>query len=124
MKSSRSSNLTQPHAQRTARVSKRRPATQRGLASILVALAFLTSLTAAENDRAYHYKEPIVFCRGEGELKTGKVLLASKIWVMESDGSHARQLTTGMTYDDHPSLYSDLEHVLYSEIAVNEFKPA
>src|SRR5215471_21679597 len=41
---------------------------------------------------------------------------------MEQDGSNLRQLTQGATYDDHPSLYSDLRHVLYSEFPVNELK--
>jgi hypothetical protein len=62
-----------------------------------------------------HYRHPIVFCRGHGEVK-------SKIWIMEEDGSGQRQLTSGMTYDDHPSLYSDLRHVLYSEFPGNDFE--
>ena len=84
----------------------------------------LSSVFAAEKNGGYRYKQPIVFCREEKNLNTGQVLFASKIWIMESDGSHARQLTSGTTYDDHPSLYSDLEHILYSEIPVNEFRPA
>ena len=60
------------------------------------------------------YRNPIVFGRGHAEEK-----LASKIWIMEDDGSKLRQLTTGTTYDDHPSLYSDRQHVLYSEFPVN-----
>src|SRR5687767_2647391 len=60
------------------------------------------------------YRDPIVFGRGHAEEK-----LASKIWIMEDDGSNLRQLTTGITYDDHPSLYADRRHVLYSEFPVN-----
>ncbi len=99
-----------------------------------------SSVFAAQNNDVYHYKHPIVFCREEDNpnaLKTSnangpvgenlsspyQVLFASKIWIMESDGSHERQLTFGATYNDHPSLYSDLEHILYAEMPVNEFKP-
>jgi Tol biopolymer transport system component len=60
------------------------------------------------------YRNPIVFGRGDADEK-----LASKIWVMEEDGSNLRQLTTGTTYDDHPSFYADRRHVLYSEFPVN-----
>ena len=60
------------------------------------------------------YRRPVVFGRAHVEEK-----LSSKIWIMEDDGSKLRQLTTGITYDDHPSLYSDLRHVLYSEFPVN-----
>jgi hypothetical protein len=51
-------------------------------------------------------RHPIVFGRGLAEE-------TSKIWIMDDDGSGLRQLTTGPSYDDHPSLYSDLRHVLY-----------
>jgi Tol biopolymer transport system component len=106
--------------------------------SLVCLVSLVASVFAAENNDAYHYKHPIVFCREEDDpntLKTSnvkggenisspyQVLFASKIWIMESDGSHARQLTSGTTYDDHPSLYSDLEHILYAEMPVNEFKP-
>jgi Tol biopolymer transport system component len=75
------------------------------------ALLFLIFSLAAEAQR---YRSPIVFGRGHAEEN-----IKSKIWIMEEDGSGLRQLTTGTTYDDHPSLYSDLEHVLYSEFPVN-----
>ena len=65
---------------------------------------------------AQRYKNPIVF--GRAHTDEG---VRSKIWIMEADGSGLRQLTNGKTYDDHPSLYSDLEHVLYSEFPVNSF---
>jgi Tol biopolymer transport system component len=63
---------------------------------------------------AARYRNPIVFGREHVEEK-----LASKIWIMEEDGSGQRPLTTGSTYDDHPSMYADREHVLYSEFPVN-----
>lgn len=59
---------------------------------------------------AQQYRHPIVFGRGDAEAK-----LASKIWIMEEDGSKLRMLTSGASYDDHPSMYADLRHVLYSE---------
>jgi len=60
------------------------------------------------------YRHPIVF--GRAHVDEG---LQSKIWIMEEDGSKLRPLTSGSTYDDHPSVYSDLRHVLYSEFPVN-----
>ena len=80
-------------------------------------------LPSAAKNEPYRYQHPVVFCRTEKDPGSGKILFASKIWIMESDGSHARQLTSGITYDDHPSLYSDLQHILYAEMPVNEFKP-
>lgn len=41
-----------------------------------------------------------------------------KLWIMEADGSHLRQITFGGSYDEHPSMYSDGEHALYSEFDV------
>lgn len=60
------------------------------------------------------YRNPVVFGRAHVDEK-----LSSKIWIMEDDGSNLRQFTTGATYDDHPSLYADRRHVLYSEFPVN-----
>jgi len=37
-------------------------------------------------------------------------------------GSKQRQLTSGTSYDDHPSLYSDLRHVLFAEFAADDLK--
>ncbi|MBK9170563.1 MAG: PD40 domain-containing protein [Bryobacterales bacterium] len=65
------------------------------------------------------YREPVVFGRSHNDPATGRKILQSKIWLMDSDGSKLRALTEGETYDDHPSLYSDLQHVLYSEFPVN-----
>ncbi|MCC6368924.1 MAG: PD40 domain-containing protein [Bryobacterales bacterium] len=70
---------------------------------------------------AAEYRHPIVFGRGHND-ENGKPILQSKIWIMEEDGSNQRQLTHGETYDDHPSMYSDLHHVLYSEFPVNALK--
>lgn len=78
-------------------------------------ILFLPLLLAPAGAQTTTYRHPIVFGRGHGEVK-------SKIWIMEEDGSALRQLTSGMTYDDHPSLYSDLRHVLYSEFPVNQLK--
>jgi Tol biopolymer transport system component len=74
-------------------------------------------LTMAATLAAADYRHPIVFGRGHNDEN-----LHSKIWIMEEDGSNQRQLTQGTTYDDHPSLYSDLRHVLYSEFPVNDLK--
>lgn len=79
--------------------------------TLLIAFALAAALAAAD------YRHPIVFGRGHSEEN-----LHSKIWIMEEDGSNQRQLTHGTTYDDHPSLYSDLRHVLYSEFPVNDLK--
>jgi Tol biopolymer transport system component len=69
------------------------------------------------------YKNPIVF--GRTHLNAaGEPTLRSKIWIMDEDGSGLRQLTLGETYDDHPALYSDQEHVLYSEFAANRLDRA
>ena len=42
---------------------------------------------------------------------------------MEEDGSHQRQLTFGANYDDHPALFSDQQHILYSEFNGATFPP-
>lgn len=65
------------------------------------------------------YDTPIVFQRTQFN-DSGQVVLAAKLWVMDADGSGLRQLTHGTTYDDHPSVYADQEHVLYAEFPVNE----
>jgi Tol biopolymer transport system component len=61
------------------------------------------------------YRDPIVFARTERDEKSGRVLAASKLWVMENDGSGLRQITFGRTREDHPSFYSDQRHILYAE---------
>lgn len=79
-------------------------------------LVLLLVAVAANAAEPPHYRHPIVFCRAHGDVK-------SKIWIMEEDGSAMRQISSGMSYDDHPSLYSDLRHVLYSEFVAADFKP-
>jgi Tol biopolymer transport system component len=88
--------------------------------TIPIFFAITASLAAA----GYEYRQPVVFGRGHQDENTGKYILNSKIWIMEVDGSNERQLTQGPTYDDHPSLYPDLRHVLYSEFKSSDFKPA
>src|SRR5579872_6109139 len=79
-------------------------------------LTVLTLLAANAATQPPMLRHPVVFGRGvEGTT--------SKIWIMDDDGSGLRQLTTGPSYDDHPSLYSDLRHVLYSEFNAASFKP-
>ncbi len=76
-------------------------------------------LAAANAAEPPSYRHPVVFCRGHVPEHA-----VSKIWVMEGDGSHARQISHGASYDDHPSFYSDLRHVLYSEFKSEKFDPA
>lgn len=82
--------------------------------SATVALLLVPSLPADSQEK--RFQDPVVFQRAElsGD---GTVLRNGKLWVMEADGSGLRQLTFGETYDEHPSLYSDQEHALYSEFA-------
>jgi len=71
--------------------------------------------------RAEPYRNPIIFTRTELDEKTGKPLGAAKVWVMEEDGSGLRQLTYGTNYNDHPALFSDRTHGLYSEFRGDTF---
>ncbi|MFN3326136.1 MAG: hypothetical protein ACK5AZ_21770 [Bryobacteraceae bacterium] len=87
-----------------------------GLAAFL-----LVGTDAASGQIGERYRTPIVFQRAHLNESTGKVELLGKLWVMEEDGSKLKQITSGMTYDEHPSMYSDQEHVLYSEFAGNAF---
>lgn len=73
-------------------------------------LAGLAAAFAQES----RFQDPVVFQRAELS-EQGKVVKNGKLWVMEGDGSRLRQLTFGASYDEHASLYSDLEHVLYAE---------
>jgi hypothetical protein len=57
---------------------------------IVAAIFLLRSGTAGDNQDAYRYKEPVIFEREEKNPATGKTVFASKVWIMESDGSHAR----------------------------------
>ena len=85
-------------------------------------LATFLTLAAALGAAEYQYRSPIVFGRGQQDEKTGRYILHSKIWIMDEDGSNQRQITEGPSYDDHPSMYPDLRHVLYSEFTSPEFK--
>jgi len=84
-----------------------------------ILLLFPVVLFAADFPRL---KDPIVFQRTETD-RTGKPLIYGKLWIMEADGSHQRQVSFGTTYDEHPSLYSDQEHVLFGEFLANGYLP-
>jgi hypothetical protein len=68
--------------------------------------------SAAAQDR---YRNPIIFTRTEHDEKAGRVVAASRLWVMEEDGSGLRPVPHGDTQADHPSFYSDQRHILYAE---------
>ena len=82
---------------------------------VLLAVLSATLLFAEEHPRL---DNPVVFQRREID-STGKPGLNGKLWIMEADGSHLRQITFGHTYDEHPSLLSDQTHALYAEFLVN-----
>src|SRR5258708_973935 len=86
-----------------------------GPIGLMAVLCLLPALSPAAD-----YRHPVVFGRAHMDEATGKPILKSKIWIMDDDGSNQRQLTHGPSYDDHPSLYSDLRHVLYSEFAADD----
>lgn len=89
----------------------------------MVAVAGFATGDTAASDGEGRYKHPIVFGRTHLDAAS-EAVLRSKIWIMGEDGSGLRQLTTGDTYDDHPALYSDQEHVLYSEFAASRLDRA
>ena len=60
------------------------------------------------------YKNPVVFQRHPVDEQGRMTNRSTKIWIKESDGSAPYQVTDGLLYDDHPSLYSDTRHVLYA----------
>ena len=98
-------------------------------------LLLVTTLSLGAQER---YANPVVFQRAHLEeayadakklpveelQQWGLTIDSSKLWVMEADGSGLRQLTFGATYDDHPSFYTDQEHVLFSEFPANIFDPS
>ena len=86
---------------------------------LLVIVIVVPCLTAEDLPRL---KDPVIFQRTEID-RTGKPIIYGKLWVMEADGSHLRQITFGTTYDEHPSLYSDQEHVLFGEFNANGYQP-
>ena len=67
-------------------------------------------------------KDPVIFQRTETD-RSGKSIIHGKLWVMEADGSKLRQISFGTTYDEHPSLYSDQENVLFGEFRANGYLP-
>ena len=71
--------------------------------------------------RTEPYRNPIIFARTELNEATGKPLATPKIWVVEEDGSGLRQLTFGPNYNDHPAMFSDRTHALYSEFLGGDF---
>jgi len=85
--------------------------------SVLLAILSATILLAEQQPRL---DNPIVFQRREVD-STGKPGIYGKIWIMEADGSHLRQITFGHTYDEHPSLLSDQVHAVYAEFLTNAF---
>ena len=82
-------------------------------------LMILTAWAAQAQEPAYRYRNPIVFQRAHLDTGTGAQVIAGKLWQMEEDGTYLRQLTFGDGYDEHPSFYSDQEHVLYAEFPTN-----
>ena len=90
------------------------------LTALPFALVVLSNTLSAEDFP--RLKNPVIFQRAEID-RSGKPIIYGKLWVMEADGSHLRQLTWGTTYDEHPSLYSDLEHVLFGEFLANGYLP-
>ncbi len=90
------------------------------LSSLFAALLVLASAAAQTADWP-HLENPVVFQRAEID-RTGKTILAGKLWIMEADGSQQRQITFGPTYDEHASLYADQEHALYAEFLANGYR--
>lgn len=81
----------------------------------LIILSGVWMMPAPSADSPDRYRNPIVFTRTQLDESSGQVVAASKLWVMEEDGSGARQITQGATREDHPSFYSDQRHILYAE---------
>jgi hypothetical protein len=89
--------------------------------NVLPIVLFVLSAALSAEDLP-RLKNPVIFQRTEID-RSGKPIIYGKLWVMEADGSHLRQITRGTTYDEHPSLYSDLEHVLFGEFLANGYLP-
>ena len=71
--------------------------------------------------RTESYRNPIVFIRTHLDEQTREPLRGGDVWVMEEDGSGLRQLTFDANYADHPSLFSNRTHALYSEFLGEKF---
>ena len=89
----------------------------------MVFVCVLAAAAAMGLNAQERYVNPVVFQRAHLDATTGEPRLKAKLWLMEADGSGLRQLTFGTTYDDHPSLYADQEHVLYAEFPRNVLEP-
>ena len=85
----------------------------------ILLLLFPVLISAADHPRL---KDPVIFQRTETD-RSGKPIIYGKLWVMEADGSNLRQISFGTTYDEHPSLYADQEHVLFGEFRANGYLP-
>jgi Tol biopolymer transport system component len=88
----------------------------------VLGLNTVTPVVAQSPGPAFQYHNPVVFQRAHLD-GTGTMSLRSKLWMMEADGTSLRQLTFGDTYDDHPSIYADREHILFAEFPVNALDP-
>ncbi len=81
----------------------------------------LASETFQGQVRTEPYRNPIVFIRTHLDERTGEPLRGGDVWVMEADGSGLRQLTFDSNHADHPALFSDRTHALYSEFIGEKF---
>lgn len=87
---------------------------------LIVASAILAHGVVAQTPEGTPaYRNPIVFVRSAIQTENG----GNKVWIMEEDGSRLRQLSFGTSYDDHPALFSDRRHVLYSQFDGEIFDP-
>ncbi len=98
--------------------------------TLIIAILLIAALqhlqaqpTTVDDGRGDRYRNPIIFARAHLDEETGEPIQWGKIWIMEENGSGLRQLTLGASYDDHPALFSDGRHALYSEFRETRFDP-